>query len=84
MTKLTKEDYARDVEWFSPAPLGDLRSGELYESVVRDKRAGVKLAGWIMLFAIMTCIGLIAAAAFGEVPEYVPARGFDVCMTKGC
>lgn len=62
----------------------DLRSGEMYQGDVEEPHPGTKLAAWILLFALIGLLGLIAGIAFGDVPEFLPGPGLDVCMQMGC
>jgi len=38
----------------------------------------------IILAAVLVVVGFAAGYALGDVPEYVPGPGYDICTTKGC
>lgn len=52
----------------------------------RDVRAvfWTGLTIWICAALIFGAACFAAGYALGDVPEYVPGPGYDICTTKGC
>lgn len=68
MTHPTKDEYARDVQYFTP-----IRPQE------DEQRAGRNAATWLMFFAALVVGIIIGWATMANTPAPMTVPGFEMC-----